>query len=164
MTERKPSGVSFESWVEKQIRESMTRGEFDNLSLAGKPLPGAGEPDDENWWVRGYLRREAPDVDALPPTVLLRKQVERLPDTVRPLRSEDEVREAVERLNARIRESWRGPAGPQPPVRPVNADGVVRRWAAEWEVTEPAPPPDAGGRGGGGRPWRRRWWRRGRHA
>jgi hypothetical protein len=164
MTERKPPGVSFESWIEKQISESMARGEFDNLPGAGRPLPGAGEPDDENWWLRGYLGREAPDADALlPPTVLLRKQVERLPDTVRRLRSEGEVRQAVERLNTQIRESWRGPAGPQPPVPQVNADTVVRRWSVEREAAEPAPPADAGGRDGGGRPRRRRWWRRGSH-
>jgi hypothetical protein len=36
MTERKPPGVSFESWVEKQIREAADRGEFDNLPGASR--------------------------------------------------------------------------------------------------------------------------------
>ena len=31
MTERKPPGVSFESWVDKQIREAEARGEFAEL-------------------------------------------------------------------------------------------------------------------------------------
>jgi hypothetical protein len=57
MTERKPPGVSFESWVEKQISEATARGDFADLPGAGKPLPGAGVPDDEHWRLRGYLYR-----------------------------------------------------------------------------------------------------------
>jgi hypothetical protein len=38
MTERKPPGMSFESWVDKQIREATERGEFDGLPGAGKPI------------------------------------------------------------------------------------------------------------------------------
>ncbi|WP_037834016.1 DnaJ family domain-containing protein, partial [Streptomyces sp. NRRL S-481] len=37
MTERKPPGVDFGSWVDKQIRDAETRGEFDRLPGAGKP-------------------------------------------------------------------------------------------------------------------------------
>ncbi len=32
MTERKPPGVSFETWIDKQIREATERGEFAHLS------------------------------------------------------------------------------------------------------------------------------------
>ena len=39
MTERKPPGVPFESWVDKQIRDAEGRGEFTRLPGAGKPLP-----------------------------------------------------------------------------------------------------------------------------
>lgn len=52
MTERKPSGVSFESWVEKQIREAGERGDLDNIPGAGKPIPGLDKPHDDMWWVR----------------------------------------------------------------------------------------------------------------
>jgi hypothetical protein len=38
MTERKPLGQGFESWIERQIREAVERGEFDNLPDAGPPL------------------------------------------------------------------------------------------------------------------------------
>jgi hypothetical protein len=31
MTERKPPGVSFDGWVDKQIREAEQRGEFSEL-------------------------------------------------------------------------------------------------------------------------------------
>lgn len=157
MTERKPPGVSHDSWVEQQIREAMRRGDFENLAGAGKPLPGAGGTDVDDWWVRSYVRREAPDVEALlPPAMLLRKRIDRLPDTVRALHSEQAVRAVVEEINTQVRESWRTETGPQPPIRPVNVETVVRRWyenrsvAAETEAEPPAvvrPP---------GRP---RWWR-----
>lgn len=46
-----------ESVVERRIREAMERGEFDDLPGTGRPLPGAGEPYDEMWWVKAWLRR-----------------------------------------------------------------------------------------------------------
>ena len=96
MTERKPPGVSFESWVDKQIREAAERGEFDDLPGAGKPLPRAGEADDENWWLRGFLSRNAVSGDGLlPPSMQLRKEVEQLPEVVRELPAEERVREAL---------------------------------------------------------------------
>ena len=39
MTERKPPGVSWESWFEEQIRQAQEAGAFENLPGAGKPLP-----------------------------------------------------------------------------------------------------------------------------
>src|SRR6266508_1009114 len=91
MTERKPPDVPFESWVERQIREAVERGEFDNLPGSGRPLPVSG--DGEDWWLRGYLAREEVPTDALLPASLqLRKEIELLPVTVRDLGTEEEVR------------------------------------------------------------------------
>ncbi|MGH3668189.1 MAG: DnaJ family domain-containing protein [Acidimicrobiia bacterium] len=39
------------------MREAIEAGEFDELPGAGKPLPGAGVPDDDLWWVREWLNR-----------------------------------------------------------------------------------------------------------
>jgi hypothetical protein len=39
MTERKPPGMSFETWVEHQISKGLERGDFDDLPGAGRPLP-----------------------------------------------------------------------------------------------------------------------------
>ncbi len=58
MTQRKPQGMSFETWVDKAIREAEERGAFADLPGTGKPIPGAGQPDDELWWVKAKLRRE----------------------------------------------------------------------------------------------------------
>jgi hypothetical protein len=121
----------YESLVDREIRLAQERGEFDNLPGAGKPLPGWGEPADELWWVKGYLRREGLPTEALLPTSLpLARQIERLPEAVRGLRSEQLVRDAVSELNRRIADYLRAPSGPHVPVRPVDPETVLRQWRA----------------------------------
>jgi hypothetical protein len=51
------AGNRFESLPERLIREAMEAGEFDDLPGQGRPLPGAGTPDDDTWWVRSWLER-----------------------------------------------------------------------------------------------------------
>lgn len=169
MPERKPAGVDFESWVDRKIREAVERGEFDDLPGAGKPLPGAGSRyHDEDAWLRDYLRREGVSGDALlPPSLLLRRDVERLPETVRDLTTEAQVRETVATLNRRVVEWLRLPSGPQVPIAPVDADEVVRRWRAGRSGDTAGVPPvvQAGGAVGRARPAagsgpRDAWWRR----
>ncbi len=151
----------FESPVEKQIREATERGDFDNLPGKGKPLPGAGsrKPIDEDWWVRGYLRREGLDTDALLPTSLqLRKQIDKLPETLRPLGDERWVRDRVAELNRQIVEHMRLPSGPRIPVRKLDPDEVVARWRADRQAREvraaaPRPEPEPAHA-------RRSWWSR----
>jgi hypothetical protein len=121
----------YESVVDREIRLAQERGEFDDLPGAGKPLPGRGEPDDELWWVKSYIRREGLSTEALLPTSLqLARQIERLPDTVRGLGSEQLVREAVSELNRRIADYLRAPSGPHVPVGPVDPDKIVQQWRA----------------------------------
>lgn len=133
MTERKPPEVTFESWVDRQIRLAQERGDFDDLPGAGKPIPG-GSIEDEQWWVTGYLQRENLPTDALLPTPLqLRRQVEKLPEAVRGLTAEIEVRDAVAELNRQIVDWIRAPTGPQIPVATVDADEVVAQWRADRE-------------------------------
>jgi len=152
MTERKPPNQSFESWVDKQIREATERGEFDNLPGAGKPIPGRGEPHDELWWVKGLMHRERlTGSAALPTSLRLRKELEDLPETVRGLPSERAVREAVTSLNDRITEWLRSPTEPFVRIEPVDPEAVVAGWRAA-RPAPPAPTPPA--------PRRRRWWRR----
>lgn len=138
MTERKPPGDSFETWVDKQIREAVDRGDFDNLPGAGKPLRGLDGPDDELWWVKDYIRREGLPTEALLPTSLqLRKEIERLADTVRELPSEQAVRDIVKELNLRIANWLRAPSGPHLPIGPVNADKMVHQWHTARGTTTP---------------------------
>ncbi|WP_280295176.1 DUF1992 domain-containing protein [Nocardia abscessus] len=169
MTERKPPKETFESWIDKQIREAAERGDFENLSGAGKPIPGAGSAYDEDWWLRGYLRREGVSGDALlPPSLVLRRDIEHLPEAVRDSTTEREVRATVSELNQRIVDWLRMPEGPYVPIAPVNADEIVARWRDEREAARPmrahpsgetTPPSRAPSGEGTARP-SRRWWRR----
>ncbi|RSN71313.1 J-domain-containing protein [Actinomadura sp. WAC 06369] len=168
MTERKPVGMGFETWIDRQIRQARERGAFDDLPGAGKPLTGLDRPFSVERWAVDKARREGLDTEALLPEPLrLRKEVDRLPGTVRGLRSEREVRELVGDLNRRIAESLRRPSEVPVVVRRVDPDAVVERWrdarapAAEAPATEApaAPGPAPAGRGRSRRrafPWRRK--------
>lgn len=129
MTERKKPGTTFESFVDKQIREAQEQGAFENLEGAGKPIPaGTG---DELWWIKGYLRRENLPTDALlPESLQLRKEIERLPVTLIEMRLEDSVREALRELNGRVVAWIRTPSQPLIPIAPVD----VEDWVAQWKV------------------------------
>jgi len=130
MTERKPSDISVQTWVDRQIASAQENGAFENLPGLGKPIPPSST--DELSWVRGYLKRENLSGDALLPTPLrLRKEVERLPEALRDVRSEDAVRAIVKDLNARIMDWLRAPVGPQVPIGRVDADEVVAQWTQD---------------------------------
>jgi Domain of unknown function (DUF1992) len=127
VTERKPSGMSFETWIDRQIREASERGEFDNLPGAGKPIPGVGGPDDEMWWVKQLMRRE--NLSYLPPSLALRKEAEDVLASVPAANSESAVREMIARLNEKIAAAIRTPAdGPPLNLMPLDVDKVVESW------------------------------------
>jgi Domain of unknown function (DUF1992) len=154
MTERKPAGMSFTSWIDQQISEAMERGAFDNLPGAGKPLPK--RDDDTEAWLMEWLRREGVSTEEMLPTPLkLRKQSARLAENVHELRSEQAVREVVGELNERIM-NWRKlPLGPPIFVPLVDEEKMVAAWrdaqpspaAAKPEQSEPV-------RSRSRRPWR----------
>ncbi len=157
MTQRKPPGVSFESWVENQIRSAEERGAFEGLSAAGKPLTGLDKEQTSYEWALDWARRQ--DVDPrgmLPPGLALRREKEDLPDRLLRLSSEGAVRAVLEDFNARVDAYWRAPAdGPQVPIGQVDVEETVTSWRA----ARPAPPPPAPPVPP---PVRRRWWRFGR--
>jgi Protein of unknown function (DUF3159)/Domain of unknown function (DUF1992) len=127
VTERKPPGMSTESWVEKQIREAQERGEFDDLPGAGKPLPGVTGHYDEMWWVKEAVRREK--LSALPPALALRKEAEDLSAGITDTRSEAAVRDLVADYNARVLDVLRRPKeGPLVVPRKLDTDAVVAAW------------------------------------
>jgi hypothetical protein len=127
MTERKPPGVSFETWVERRIREATERGEFDNLPGAGKPIADLDKPHDELWWVRQKLRRE--NLTYLPASIALRKEAEEALLAAARAGSEQEVRRIVADINAKIVEGNRKAAsGPPLNLVPFDVERVVRGW------------------------------------
>jgi hypothetical protein len=144
----------YESTIDQQIRMAEERGDFADLPGKGKPLPGLDEAYDENWWVKRWIQREGVPSEALLPPLQLRKEAERLPETVRDLPSEEAVRAAVAELNRRIAEWLRAPSGPAVPVKKVDAEAIVEGWRAARPTPAPAPAPTAIA------PTRTRWWRR----
>ena len=168
MTERKPTGMSFSSWIDQQIAEATERGAFDNLPGAGQPIPHRDE-DAGQAWLRNYLRKEGVSAEALlPPPLRLRLDIERLAKIVPAMSSEQDVREAVSELNHQIMEWRRIPLGPPIFVPRVDEDAMVSRWRearlqdspALRPPAEPAPGREPSHRTSPGRGGRKRWRRR----
>ncbi|UUN28509.1 DUF1992 domain-containing protein [Streptomyces sp. FIT100] len=127
MTERKPPGVSFESWADKQIREATERGDFKDLPGMGMPLPESGDAYDDMWWIKGKMHREG--LSYLPPSLALRKQAEDALEAARRAPSEAAVRRIIEDINARITAALhRPPQGPPLRLVPYDVDAVLRDW------------------------------------
>ncbi|UIX34963.1 MULTISPECIES: J-domain-containing protein [Streptomyces] len=128
MTERKPPGVSFESWVDRQIREAEARGEFAELPGVGKPLSeGPDTSYDELWWVKQKMAREG--LSVLPPTLALRKEAEDALAAAHKAPSEGAVRRILTEINAKIRDMmFKPPPGPPLGLKPYDVDEVVRQW------------------------------------
>jgi len=127
MTERKPPGVNFESWVDRQIREAEERGAFADLPGAGKPLRDANAPYDETWWLRQKMHDEG--LSHLPPTLALRKEAQDALAAASKARSEKEVRRIVTEINDKIRAAIRRPlSGPPLNLTPYDVEGVVGEW------------------------------------
>jgi hypothetical protein len=135
-----------ESWVDRQIREAQERGEFDNLSGAGKPLGDLGDPNDPDWWVRRYIEREKLDISgALPTPLALRKEAASFPESLADVRTEAQVREILEDYNRRVKIDRLRPAvGPMPPLlaKTVDVDDRVQQWRDLRARAAPQRPPD----------------------
>ncbi|MFD3843107.1 DUF1992 domain-containing protein [Streptomyces sp. NPDC058642] len=128
MTERKPPGVPFESWVDRQIQDAQGRGDFDRLPGAGEPLPAdLDSPYDELWWIRRKMAREG--LAVLPPALALRKEAEDTLTAALAAPSERIVRKLITDVNVRIREMmFRPPPGPPLGKKPYDVEDVVRQW------------------------------------
>jgi hypothetical protein len=150
--------MSFESWVESQIRRGQERGEFDELPGAGKPLRDLDRERTSYDWALAWARRENADVlGMLPPGLALRKEREGLPGVVARLPSEEAVRALVEDFNARVRLFWRRPSeGPAVVVGLADVEELV----AGWRRARPAPEPHRSPADAPAPHRRTRWFRR----
>ena len=117
--------MKYESWTERQVREAIERGEFDNLPGAGKPIPGINGREDENWWVKSFLEREQ-----LPTTLALRGELTDLQETLADVGDEATVRQIVRDLNRRIVDAHRTPDGPRLVLKLINVENAVAKWQA----------------------------------
>jgi hypothetical protein len=159
VTERKPAGVPFESWVDHQINQAINDGKFADLPGMGKPIPDLLKPETELDLVAKIARREGIEGSLfLPPALALAKEREDLPERLAREWDEKKVRTLVEDLNERIRAARVKPQeGPLFRVRDVDVEQAVTEWRASRPAPakpepERAPAPQPGGR--------RSWWRR----
>jgi DnaJ homologue, subfamily C, member 28, conserved domain len=134
MSDRKPPGVAWESWIDHQIRMGMERGEFENLPGTGKPLAGLDEPHDDDWWIKEKLKREG--VSVLPPSLAVRKELDDARAEIAAADSEATVRRLVAAINERIVRLNRLAAdGPPSTLMPLDIERTVR----EWRAAQPPP-------------------------
>jgi len=155
MTERKPAGMSFETWIDHQIRQAQDQGAFDGLAGAGRPLPRRDREQTSYEWALEWARRENGGADGmLPPGLALRKERDGLPEVVERLPSEDAVRAVVEDFNDRVAAHWRRPADRADAVPGMaDLDALLEHWPDPRQAVEaeaPPSPPEV----------RRRWWQR----
>jgi len=127
MTQRKPPGTSWESWIESQIRVAQEQGAFDNLPGAGKPLPDIDREYDPLWWVKQLTQRE--QLSLLPPSLELLRKVERELAAIEKLPDEATVRRRVAALNVEIAKvNATVVEGPPTRLGTLDVDQVVARW------------------------------------
>jgi hypothetical protein len=138
MTDQKPPGKSWKSWVEEQIQDAQRGGEFDRLEGKGRPIPGIEAPYDPLWWVKKLLEREK--ISMLPLALEVRAKADKMLDTVWGLPTEAHVRERVGAINAEIARANRTTAtGPPTTLAPLEIDDIL----AEWRRRRPARSPNA---------------------
>jgi hypothetical protein len=129
MTERKPQGMSFLSWVDQQVADAEERGVFRDLPGAGKPLDLSGDGDFTERWVREYVQREGASFeDALPLPLRLRKESERLAESAADFPSEAALRAVIADLNRRITDWRRIPVGPPVYVKLCDEEALSAAW------------------------------------
>jgi hypothetical protein len=120
--------MTWETWIDRQIRDAQERGEFDGLTTAGKPIPDLDRPRDGDWWTKKLIQREG--VDTLPKTLRVRKELEQALADIAAADDEAEVRTIVATINAAILEVNRKAAsGPPSNMMPLDVERVVTTWS-----------------------------------
>jgi hypothetical protein len=156
------------AFADELVRQAMLRGEFDDLPLTGKPIPGLTGRHDPDWWLKAFIEREQ-ITGVLPEALQLRKDDAGLDDRLDREHLEERVRESVEEFNARIVEARRQLLG-GPPVVTLTRDVEVEvtRWRERRRSRQAAAAADdaaaadhaASSARSSRRPRRTGWWRR----
>jgi hypothetical protein len=135
MAGRKPPKASFETWVDRQIRDGLARGAFDDLPAGPLDLSDA---HDEDWWLKRKVREE--QLDVLPASLVVRREVEQAVRDARDAPTEDDARWQIEAVNERIRAANRvAIAGPPVTLVPYDVDELLAWWRAHHPEPEATP-------------------------
>jgi len=138
------------AWVDRVVDQAIARGEFENLPLAGKPIPGIGAHHDPDWWLKALIEREQIS-GVLPEAIQLRKDDAALQERLDGIRDEARVREVLVEFNARIVAARRQLMGGPPVVTPLRD---VEREVASWRARRARPEQPRAVE-----PRKRSWWR-----
>lgn len=116
------------AYVEVAIQQAARRGDFDDLSGAGKPIRDLGTTHDPDWWIRRKIERE--QLSGLgPPALTLRVENAGLDERLDSMGTEQAVREALEDFNRRVIEARRQLLGGPPVVTPTrDVESELVRW------------------------------------
>ena len=147
-------------WVDTVVDQAIRRGEFDDLPLQGKPIPGLKGAYDPDWWLKSLVERE--QITGILPAAQLRKDDAELDDELDRESSEQRVREMVEEFNARVIDARRQLMGGPPVVTPTrDVEREVESWRRRRSGRNLGPadprPTEAPARPQKAR--RRPWWR-----
>jgi len=114
-------------WVDTVVDQAIRRGEFDDLPLQGKPIPGLRGTHDPDWWLKNLVERE--QITGILPAAQLRQDDAALDETLDREHEEARVRRVVEDFNARVIDARRQLLGGPPVVTPTrDVEREVRRW------------------------------------
>jgi hypothetical protein len=144
-------------WVDELVRQAMARGEFDDLPLTGKPIPGLGARHDPDWWLKSLVERE--QITGVLPSAQLRAEDAGLREQLDRQFSEESVREILAEFNARVIDARRQLLGGPPVVTPLrDVEEEVAAWrdrrssrGSPGPTTARASSDRSRGRGSGGR-------------
>lgn len=92
----------WESLAERRIREAAERGEFDDLSGSGRPLPNLDGTYDAHWWVKEWLRRTNLEETTAELRRTIRSELPRLkasPGSEKAIQRVSEINAAIKVLN-----------------------------------------------------------------
>jgi len=139
------------AWVDRVVDQAIARGDFDNLPLAGKPIPGIGARHDPDWWLKALIEREQIS-GVLPEALQLRTDDAVLTQRLDAQRDEASARELLEEFNSRILAARRQLMGGPPVVTPLrDVERELTGWRERRVVEEREPAPS---------PPKRSWWNR----
>lgn len=112
-----------ESSVDRQVREAIERGEFDNLPGAGQPIPDLARSDNPSWWAKGFIEQARSDNQRTEQVRVFESQLGRLWSigSVKALRaSVESINQEIEQFNQAQTSSRR--------IEPFDVDAVIETW------------------------------------
>ena len=126
---KKPPGVKTADWVEGLISDAQKRGEFDNLSGKGKPIPGLDKPYDPDWWIKQKLNDE--NIDFSPEPIKLKRAAEQRIEELMKFNSQEALVNEIMGINQLIKQanSLPQPAGTVP-MPLLDEETEISRWKA----------------------------------